>query len=844
MRVAVPGLLVTGRAVPLLSRIALLVLAPLAVALLLQLAITPDLTDLPAAPPVDPCVTLPDAFASLIITDVRGGLLREIAPDARALPVSLDDVPPIAIEALIAAEDRRFRDHPGIDVRAVARAAWQNLRHGAVTSGASTITMQVARLLRPARRAGRRSLTDKLAEAALALRLEHRLQKRRILELWLALAPFGNRTRGIEAAARLYFGKRAGDLTAAEATFLVGLPQGPGHLDPFRHPERARARHRRVLGAMVACGALDATDRDRLLALPLRLEDPRRSFRAPHLVEQVLRDLDGATAAAASARPVEVRTTLDPELQATIEGLVRAHLARLESCNVHNAAVLVVENAAGRVLAHVGSADFWDARIDGQVDGTRMLRQPGSALKPFTYALALASRRHTPATILADLDDDLPGLRGALVPVNYDGEHHGPVPLRQALASSYNIPPVRLVRELGVERLLRALGAAGFESLDRTAEHYGSGLTLGNGEVRLSELVRAYAGLARGGSLPELRRIAWLRTAAGDTVRATPGTARPMGIEPAVAHLITDILSDPVARAPAFGRDGPLELPFPCAVKTGTTKDYRDNWAIGYTPRHTVGVWVGNFDGTPMRRVSGVSGAGPLFHAVMTLLGSGGEFERPPGIETHTVCAASGALPGPWCPGRRSEQFLAGTVPVETCSVHQMIALDVRTGERATAATPRQQVEERLFTVHPPLFHAWMHAHGMPLPPGEGRGTPGVARTPGRATLPVEPGLAVLDPPSGTRFQIDPRLRPEYQRVLLRAAVPPGLRHVAWCIDGRAIGTEGTPAFTSGSAPLASWQLAPGRHRLELRATRLTGERVRSAPAFVLVTGKDQGDSP
>ena len=438
--------------------------------------------------PLPPAVASDGAVVSVRVTDREGGLLREIRPDGRGQLVPLDAVGPEVAAALVATEDRWFWRHPGVNPLAIARAAWHRAT-GGPRSGGSTLTMQVARALR-----GKmdRGLADKLAEAHLAVRLELRLTKREILALWLNRVPFGNGTHGVEAAARLYFGKGARDLTTAEAAFLVGLPQSPSRYDPFRHPERARARQRRVLGAMAREGRITAAERDRLTALPLALTAPDRSFRAPHFVEWVVSETEGT--------PAEVRTTLDAALQAEAERIVRAHLAVLDA-SVTAAAAVVLDNRTGDVLAYVGSPDFWDAR-GGQNDGVRMLRQPGSTMKPFTYGLALASGRYTPASILPDLDVQILEAGGAFSPENYDRRFHGPVPLRQALASSYNVPAVVVAREFGAEALLRAYRQAGLTSLRRPADHYGVGLTLGNGEVALLELARAYAGLGRGGTLP------------------------------------------------------------------------------------------------------------------------------------------------------------------------------------------------------------------------------------------------------------------------------------------------------------------------------------------------------
>ena len=472
------------------------------------------------------------AVVSTRITDRDGGLLREVREGGRGRPVRLEATSPAVVEALIATEDRHFYRHPGVDPLALVRAAWTNLKAGRVVSGGSTLTMQVARTLRG--REGR-ALADKLAEMHLALRLEVRFSKKEILALWLERVPFGNEAYGIEAAARLYFGKPAQDLTPGEAAFLVGLPQSPSRYNPFRHAERARARQRRVLEAMERAAFLTTSERERLAATSVELARPETSFRAPHLTSALAASLPS------DGRPAEVRTTLDGALQALVEAEVRGHLTALQDASVTNAAVLVLDNATGAVLAYVGSADFWDGRAGGQNDGVRMRRQPGSALKPFTYAHALATRRYTTASILPDLPLQVLEAGGAFSPENYDRRYHGPVPLGTALASSYNVPAVRIAREIGPAALLETLHQAGFASLNQPAQHYGVGLTLGSGEVTLGELARAYAALARGGTLPDVHAERWRRTARGDTLRPRLNDPAPSGISRQVAYLITDV---------------------------------------------------------------------------------------------------------------------------------------------------------------------------------------------------------------------------------------------------------------------------------------------------------------
>jgi penicillin-binding protein 1C len=762
------------------------------------------------------------------VTDRYGTLLREIRPDGRGRPIPLAAVDSSVLAALIATEDERFYRHPGVDPIAVARAAWSNLSQGRVVSGASTLTMQVARLLREKQS---RSAWDKLMEMHLAVRIDLLWSKNRILETWLNRVSYGNQTHGIEAAAQLYFGKSALDLTLAESAFLVGLPQSPTRYDPFRHVERARARQQRVLKAMVEEGSLTDQEADRLAALPLDLNAPQHVFRAPHFTEwlRVTRGLDDPERAASfpgGSPPVELRTTLDARLQHTVAGLVRTHVRRLDIENVSNAAAVVLDNQTGAIRAYVGSADFWNENQAGQNDGVQMLRQPGSALKPLTYARALESRSHTAASVLPDIELNVPRAGGAFTPTNYDGTLHGPTPLREALANSYNIPAVRVAQELGAGEVLSTFRGAGLTALDRAPEHYGVGLTLGNGEVRLLHLARAYAGIARGGIRPGVHPIQWTRTARGDTLTAPPSPARSIHLSPGTLRIITDILADPHARAEAFGRHGPLEFPFPVAAKTGTSKDYRDNWTAGFTPEYTVVVWVGNFDGSPMRRVSGVTGAGPLFHDIVSHLGPGGTFSDPArhGLKRVSVCPASGQRPGAHCPAPRGEWFHPGTAPTDTCSVHQRHRIDRRSGLLATDDTPDAVAENRIFTVYPERYHPWMREEGLPLPPSITHADARSASTDTAWT--VTERLQVQYPLPGMDFHVDPVLRDSFQQVHLRATAPPTWHDVHWHVNGRRIDEPYEEA---------RWRLAPGRHTLRLRAIGPDGTRYRSRSATVTV---------
>ena len=593
-----------------------------------------------AAAAAEPALSPP---ASVEVLDRNGRALRTaLAEDLYSVPVSLDHVSPWVVVATLAAEDRRFYEHPGVDVRSLARALWQDARAGRAVSGGSTITQQLARALEPRPR----TFVGKIEEAWRALKLERRASKREILEAYLNRAPYGRGARGVEAAARVYYGIPAKDLTLGQAALLAGLPKCPSRCDPIKDPAAAESRRRVVLGRLLAWGWIDAATRAAALEEKVRVADSAREDLAPHFARRALGRAGG----------LSVRTTLDADLQAELETLVSSHLETLGGYHVTNAAAVVLDNASGDVLAWVGSGDFRDDARQGQVDGVTARRQPGSALKPFLYGLAF-ERGLSPS----DKIEDAPTFaKGGFSPRNYDGQFHGRVALRTALACSYNAPAVRLVEKLGVPDFLETLRAFGLATLDLSAERYGAGLALGDGEVALRDLAAAYAALARGG--------VWLPVR--ESLADPRGPAR-RALSREASYLVTNVLSDNSARAAAFGVDSPLHLPFPFAAKTGTTKDYKDNWAVGYTPGWTVAVWVGNFDGTPMRRVSGVTGAAPLLRdAALAMERRYGtrDFAVPAGVREADVDPDSGALAGPGCAGSVREVFRRDRLPTRACS--------------------------------------------------------------------------------------------------------------------------------------------------------------------------------
>lgn len=567
----------------------------------------------------------PSVAAPLIeLLDRRGAPLRVVPGQGGqfARDLAEADLPRGIVLATLAAEDARFRKHPGFDLLATLRAAWQCVRHGRVVSGASTITQQLVKLGEPRPR----TLRTKIIEAVLAARLERAWDKDRILRAYLARIDYGNRCAGLAEASRHYFRKPPAELDLAESAFLAAIPQAPSRLNPRLAPARTKARQEWILRRCRQLGWIDADEQARTVAEPIRLSPPERTLRAPHFAEMVFSQM------APMAARGRITTTLDLNLQERCAQIARNHLTRLRGAHVREAALVVIDNATGDLLTLVGSPDWFDPQR-GQVNGALARRSPGSALKPFVYLLALGNGA-TAADIIPDVPSEFPTPTGLFRPSNYDRHCRGPVRLREALANSLNIPAVRVLASHGGPGQLKTfLESWGISTLDQPAAHYGLGLALGDGEVRLLELAGAYATLARlGNRLP---------------VRLVPGPV-PKGerVAPAEAcWIIADILRDPAARAAEFGLETPLRTDFPLACKTGTSTGFRDNWAFGFTPEFTVGVWVGNFDGTPMNHVSGIAGAAPILHDVFVELHSRFGttwYERPPGVDVARVNPLTG----------------------------------------------------------------------------------------------------------------------------------------------------------------------------------------------------------
>ncbi len=705
-------------------------------------------------------------FETMRILDRNGNELYEIMdPQAgKRTYVPLARISPALVAATLATEDKGFYSHPGFDALGIVRAFWQNYTSGEIVSGASTITQQLARslLLTPEERA-ERTYSRKLREAILAAEITRRYSKDEILEIYLNEIYYGNLSYGIEAAAETYFGASADKLSLGQAAFLAGLPQAPAIYDVFTNPEAALGRQRSVLRLMfelsldegciyvsnspakVCVDALAATTAaNEIKEYPFKA--PAAQMRYPHWVTYIRSLLEAQFDAQTIYRlGYSVTTTLDPDLQDAAQSFVTEQVSGMAGNNTQSGALVAIKPTTGEILAMVGSADFYNEAISGQVNMSINPRQPGSAIKPLTY-LAAFERGWTPATLIWDVPSQFPpsgradDTRPPYEPQNYDGRFRGPVTVRAALANSLNIPAVKTLQFVGIyddparpgeDGLVAFARRMGITTLDKP--DYGLSLTLGGGEVTLLQLTGAFATMANSGRRIQPVAISRVVDHSGNVVFEYQPPAGEQVLRPEHAYLITSILSDNRARVPSFGSNTPLELPFPAAVKTGTTNDFRDNWTLGYNPDLAVGVWVGNPDYTQMVNTTGLSGAAPIWNRMMSFAvpkltqGAPTPFTRPPGIVEQAICDLSGTLPSQWCEKQRPEVFAADQPPLPANQdLWQKAFIDTWTGLRASPACSEFVDEMFVLNVNDdyarkwirrsPAGQAWAESIGFPAP--------------------------------------------------------------------------------------------------------------------------------
>jgi penicillin-binding protein 1C len=815
----------------------LLLALPAALTILVGIAIAWLFTDLPSLDALPQQLNTP----SVRITDRFGRTLYEVLPEegGRHAVVPLDAIPLELQQATIATEDRDFYTHPGVDLRAIVRALWIDIKASIAGGeletpvGGSTITQQVARsLLLTEEERIERSLRRMLRESILAWQLTRNFTKDEILALYLNQTYYGGLAYGAEAASQTFFGKSVSQLDLAESALLAGLPQTPALYNPFTDPEAAYARQQVVLDLMLKAEFIDEDQRALAGREELIFTSSPFPILAPHFVMMVRAQLDDLFTPDDIYQHggLVVRTTLDLDWQEHAERAVDRHLEQLQAGeyglghNVNNAALVALDPHSGEIKALVGSPDFFDAANGGAINMTLAPRQPGSALKPIIYAAALdpnqqisSSPPWTTATMLLDVSTSFLTHDGsAYVPANYDRLEHGPVLLREALGSSLNIPAVLTLDHVGLERVFGEANKLGITSLE-DPEQYDLSLALGGGAVQLIELTAAYGTFANGGYHVDPVSILDVSDLQGNLLYTPPTTAQVRVMDERLTWLLSDILSDNDARLIGFGEISSLRLDRPAAVKTGTTSNFHDNWTVGYTPELVTGVWVGNTSYEPMRDVNGLTGAAPIWHSFTRTVLSGQperDFVQPLGLVRLEVCALSGLLPTPDCPYRRWEWFIEGTQPTQYDTFYQLVEIDSATGLLANESTPPERWMEQVVLDLPPEAAPWAHREGLVL-----LSDLLAASDAAGDSISASP-LRIVSPSQGSIYKFDPGTDPETQKLLIEVIGDAGIGEVTLWMDGDLLGRFDREPYQ------VWWSLVVGAHEVWAEGIGEDGERV------------------
>ena len=737
------------------------------------------------------CFPLPEARlrppASRIVLDRNGEWLRAfLAEDGMwrfpTFPDETDStepespkrtISPLLHEAMLTTEDRWFYYHYGINPVSMLTALYDNLKAGEVVRGGSTITMQLARLMEPKAR----TVPNKLIEMFRAVQLELRYSKSEILAFYFNMLPYGGNIVGTAAASRFYFNKPQYALSLGEAALLAAIPNAPERLRPDRFPDNARKARAKVLNRLRARGQITEPQWQEAIAEPIPKNRYAPPFKAPHLARLL----------ANTAEPTKngrIYATVDLKVQETAVRILREYLARANTHSTRTGAVIVMDTESREVLAMVGSHDFFDEAALGQVNGSLAPRSPGSALKPFVYALALEQGLITPETLLFDV----PVTYAGYTPVNYDGTYNGYVSARQALASSLNVPAVNLNAQLTDTPLHGFLTQAGISTL-AAAEKYGLSMVLGGCEVNLLELTTLYAGLANMGEFGGYRLT--LPHGSGFQQRAPQRLLREE-----TSFIVTDMLTESqlptntVQNREAF--ESTVHLP-KIAWKTGTSYGHRDAWCIGYSPEVTIGVWLGNFDGKGVPMLSGTAAATPVLFALFTALTGQGThrwFTKPEPLKTRRVCALSGAPVSPHCPTQKDDVYIPGISAVTACTIHKRVYVDETTGYSLCSKCRHLQSEEpgrsghgmtaKVFEEWPAAAATWLAENGFAVP-----------------TLPVHHpactgtlagnGPMILSPAEGTRYYIREGVPLAQQKIRLVASASNRTQELFWFLEGELI---------------------------------------------------------
>lgn len=713
---------------------------------------------------------------STIVLDRHGEWLRAFIASDESWHIpepSLDEISLKLRTAVLTYEDRWFYRHFGINPFSIVQAAIDNIKAGKIVRGGSTITMQVARMMEPKAR----TVPNKLIEMFRALQLELAYSKDEILTLYFNMAPYGGNIVGSAAASRIYFNKSQNRLNLGEAALLAAIPNSPTYLRPDIYPENARVARKKVLRQMRKFRKIDVRELQEAASDSIPTVRHPMPFKAPHLTRLLAKIESGH----------RIYSTIDSNIQELSERVLRENIAPLQREGISTGAVVVMDTKNREVLAMVGSHDFFDYASEGQVNGAIAPRSPGSTLKPFIYGLALERGTITPERLLHDVPVNYAGYS----PVNYDGEYRGYVTARDALAHSLNVPAVNLYAQLGNDGIYALLKRAGISTLSEPKTHYGLTLILGSCEVSLLELTALYAGLANLGDFGQHQ----LTRQNGDTL-PVPSTKRLLSR--GACFILTEMLTE--VRRPDLpaAYEASMNLP-KVAWKTGTSYGHRDAWSVGYTPKYTIGVWVGNFDGHGAPSLVGSEVAAPILFALFNALTNSASnrwFTRPYQVSTREVCALSGMPVSGNCPTTKVDNYISNLSAKAPCRVHKRITIDNETGATLCShCRIGRFYHQVVYEEWRPEVATWLSKSGFaiqPIPP----------HNPNCVGVVAGRGPVIRSPSGDSEYHIRAGVNLEYQKLLLAASVSNRTKQVFWFVNGELI-FKGAPTESVFYTPVA-----------------------------------------
>lgn len=750
--------------------------------------------------------TLTSPGPTPIIEDANGKYLTEGSGDLSKLGYwSFPGKVPERVEkALISIEDKRFYSHNGIDLKAILRVIRENLFNNG-REGGSTLPMQVVRI----QKSSRRNAFNKGIEALTATLMIHRYGHEKVLRHYMKIVPMGRRMHGFSYAARRYFKKPIEDLSWAEASLLAGLPKAPGRMNLFRYRgmkyavERGSLVLKRLLnqGYITAhqyTESLDEIKEFKALGIETR---PTESYHYilrlnEEFQKREIKNINSTT-----------RSTLDGELQVYLRDYINSTFSDLAAMDADNIAVIVADKT-GSILGYIGSQNYYNKKHHGFINYANTRRSSGSTLKPFLYVKGLDTGDFTPGSIVDDLPIQIMDGKGSFVAANFDDNFLGPMLYRTSLANSRNIPSVRILESIGLSRIYDYFYNLNFVHKDRSPSYYGYGMIIGGLYVTLEDLVKAYGSLATDGKRYNLR---WFENDTHEN-GISAGT-------PYATSLVGQFLSDPIARLPSFNRLGPLEYPYPVAIKTGTSQGFRDAWVLAYSSEYIVGLWLGRHDNKKMNHVSGGTAAKTL-KPIMDYLhrdAADGINQKsltvPENVRSTEICPLSGLLATKLCNNKKSEYFRSVDMPVDPCNVHQLFAIDNRDGSPATHSTPPGKVGTKVFTILPSRYSAWASRKGFNLPQNR------------QVKLEKQVEIRITEPVNNVKYIYDYETPPRFQSIALRAEITPVVPELQWYVDGKHYKTVKYPYQTR-------LELTPGEHTLEARVDKL-GEKSQMINIFV-----------